>query len=67
MKPEAYVQIIVDAGGSMPLADWNDAVRLAGGNPAYIQRLKSQGLLHTTRAEGESSVIVAGAKPTPSV
>jgi len=67
MRPEDYVSIIEAAGGSMPLADWNQAVREAGGNPAYIQRLKAQGLLHTTRAEGENSRIVAGAKPTPAV
>jgi len=67
MQPQEYVQIVIDAGGSMPLADWNTAVKAAGGNPAYIQRLKSQGYVHTTRAEGESSVIVAGQKPVPPV
>lgn len=67
MRPEDYVQIVVDAGGSMPLADWNVAVRAAGGNPAYIQRLKSQGLIHTTREDGQASNVVAGAKPVPPV
>jgi hypothetical protein len=67
MNPEQYVQIIVDAGGSMPLEVWNAAVKAAGGNPAYIQRLKSQNYLHTTRAAGESSMVVAGAKPVPPV
>ena len=67
MQPQDYVQIIVEAGGSMPLEVWNEAVKAQGGNPAYIQRLKSQGYVHTTRAAGESSMIVAGEKPVPPV
>jgi hypothetical protein len=57
--------LIENAGGSMTLEDWVTQVRAAGGRPDLLQRLKRQGLVHTTRAEGEHSVIVLGAKPAP--
>lgn len=66
MNAEEMVQVIADAGGSMPFETWVDAVRAAGGRPDLIQRLKSAGRVHTTREAGQPSVIRVGAKPSPS-
>lgn len=57
--------LIQNAGGFMPLEDWVTQVRAAGGRPDLLQRLKRTGLVHTTRVEGEHSVIHIGAKPAP--
>lgn len=65
MNGKEMVQLIVDAGGSMSFEEWTSAVRAGGGNPSIIQRLKATGQVYTTRAEGERSVIHAGAKPAP--
>jgi len=67
MKADEMVQLIADAGGSMPFDEWTAAVRAGGGNPSLVQRLKANGQVHTTRAEGEKSIIRIGMKPEPVV
>jgi hypothetical protein len=62
---EEMLALIENAGGFMPLEDWVTQVRAAGGRPDLLQRLKRQGLVHTTRVEGEHSVIRLGTKPAP--
>jgi hypothetical protein len=62
---EEMLGLIQNAGGSMPLEEWVTAVRNAGGRPDLLQRLKRQGLVYTTRTEGQHSVIHLGAKPAP--
>ena len=62
---EEMLQLIEDAGGSMPAEEWVTAVRNAGGQPSLLQRLKRQGLVYTTRAEGERSIIHLGQRPAP--
>lgn len=65
MNGQDMVQLIVEAGGSMSFEAWSAAVRAGGGNPSLIQRLKATGQVHTTREEGQRSVIHVGAKPAP--
>ena len=62
---DEMLALIENAGGSMPLEEWITAVRAAGLRPDLVQRLKRQGLVHTTRVEGERSVIRLGGKPAP--
>lgn len=66
MNADQMVQLIEDAGGSMPFEAWVEAVRAGGGRPDLVQRLKSAGRVHTTREAGQPSVIRVGAKPAPS-
>jgi hypothetical protein len=60
---EEMLLLIENAGGSMPLEQWVTAVRNAGGRPDWLQNLKRQGLVYTTRAPGEHSVLHLGKKP----
>jgi len=62
---EEMLALIQNAGGFMPLESWIEQVRAAGLRPDLLQRLKRQGLVHTTRVDGEHSVIRLGAKPAP--
>lgn len=62
---DEMLALIQNSGGFMPLEDWTNQVRAAGGRPDLLQRLKRQGLVHTTRVDGEHSVIRLGAKPVP--
>jgi len=62
---DEMLALIESKGGSMPLETWVTEVRAAGGRPDLLQRLKRQGLVYTTRIEGERSVIHLGAKPVP--
>lgn len=62
---DEMLALIQNNGGFMPLKTWVEQVRAAGGRPDLLQRLKRQGLVYTTRVDGENSVIHLGAKPTP--
>jgi len=61
---EEMLLLIENAGGAMPLDEWVTRVRNAGGRPDLLQRMKRQGLVYTTRQEGEHSVIHLGQKPS---
>jgi hypothetical protein len=62
---DEMLALIQNNGGLMPLETWIEQVRAAGLRPDLLQRMKRQGLVHTTRVDGEHSVIRLGAKPAP--